>query len=228
MIYIFDVESPAFSTTDADYFSRCLGALKTASGRQTSNQEQAEPYVHVLIHKMDLVNQATRDQVFEAKSQEIRRRCQEAGWSSVKIFGTSIWNETLYRVCFQLASLRILTLSKAWSVIVSTFIPNSVSLQNQLDSFADLCNADEVVLFETTTFLVISRSTNPKAEKLLGWEDDRFEKICQCIKMFRLSCSYLLRMPFGTMEMKHRSYSCVLAGLTPNACELAMTPPRRP
>jgi Ras-related GTP-binding protein A/B len=179
MIYIFDVESPAFSSTDGDYFSRCLVALKNASSKQPPTQEQSAPYVHVLIHKMDLVNADTRAQVLESKSSEIRRRCQEAGWGAVNIFGTSIWNETLYR---------------AWSTIVSTFIPNSVSLKNQLVSFAEVCGADEVVLFETTTFLVISRSTDDLQERSLAWKEDRFETICQCIKMFRLSCSWVVEM----------------------------------
>jgi len=202
MIYIFDVESPAFSTSDADYFYRCLLALKASSGRPApSEYQETGPFVHVLIHKMDLVPIGTRDTVFKSKSEDIRKKCIEAGWPSVKIFGTSIWNETLYR---------------AWSTIVSTFIPNISALKRHLDSFATACKADEVVLFENTTFLVISRTTNQNVEQEMQWEDDRFEKICQCIKMFRLSCSYLLRTNFDKMEIKHRAYSAVLSTLTPN------------
>lgn len=53
------------------------------------------------------------------------------------------WDETLYR---------------AWSTIVESLIPNIGILQGKLCSLCDLCGADEVVLFEKTTFLVISHS----------------------------------------------------------------------
>jgi len=105
MIYIFDVESPAFSTSDADYFQKCLVALRAASSRMHDNDDEQDgsgengPFVRVLIHKMDLVPLGTRDGVFQAKSEEIRKRCNDAGWTKATIFGTSIWNETLYRVC---------------------------------------------------------------------------------------------------------------------------------
>ncbi len=56
-------------------------------------------------------------------------------------FATSIWDETLYR---------------AWSSIVYSLIPNVEVLKAQLDDFRRISGADEVVLFERATFLVIS------------------------------------------------------------------------
>jgi Ras-related GTP-binding protein A/B len=56
-------------------------------------------------------------------------------------FPTSIWDETLY---------------KAWSEIVHSLIPNVKLLKAQLTDFSAICAADEVVLFERATFLVIS------------------------------------------------------------------------
>jgi Ras-related GTP-binding protein A/B len=56
-------------------------------------------------------------------------------------FATSIWDETLYR---------------AWSAIVYSLIPNVGILKSQLDDFRTICGADEIVLFERATFLVIS------------------------------------------------------------------------
>lgn len=114
LIYIFDVESPKFSTTDLDYFGHCLAALRSCSGRpvtpglsngpaplspeSSDSQQQQAPFVRVLIHKMDLVPPEEYDSVFETKSKEIKKRCQEAGWDRVQIYGTSIWNESLYKV----------------------------------------------------------------------------------------------------------------------------------
>ena len=68
-------------------------------------------------------------------------------WCSFKMqsFATSIWDETLY---------------KAWSTIVYSLIPNVDLLESQLRDFASICAADEVVLFERATFLVISHTTS--------------------------------------------------------------------
>lgn len=52
---------------------------------------------------------------------------------------TSIWDETLYR---------------AWSQIVHELIPNAVQLEKSLKDFAEVIEADEILLFEKTTFLV--------------------------------------------------------------------------
>ena len=65
----------------------------------------------------------------------------------MKCFATSIWDETLYR---------------AWSQIVYSLIPNMHVLEQQLKDFCTISGADEVVLFERATFLVISHiSTLP-------------------------------------------------------------------
>lgn len=80
----------------------------------------------------------------------------------VECFKTSIWDETLY---------------KAWSDIVHILLPNVKTLQKKLKNFCDACNADEVVLFEKFTFLVIA-SHDAKAHS----DSHRFEKISNIIK----------------------------------------------
>ena len=62
----------------------------------------------------------------------------------MRAFATSIWDETLY---------------KAWSQIVYSLIPNVDLLESQLRDFSTICAADEVVLFERATFLVISHTS---------------------------------------------------------------------
>merc|ERR1711907_294716 len=61
----------------------------------------------------------------------------------ITAFQTSIWDETLY---------------KAWSSIVHALIPNVRLLEKHLERFCEICEADEVVLFERATFLVISHA----------------------------------------------------------------------
>ena len=123
LIYIFDAESPDLASSDTHYFLKCLAALRdqnpsaasttspllpaTSTLPQSSTQlSQAEasiadgPTIFVLLHKMDLVpvgQEATKLAEFSA---DLVKRAGEAGWrgAPLQFFGTSIWNETLYKV----------------------------------------------------------------------------------------------------------------------------------
>lgn len=61
----------------------------------------------------------------------------------ITCFWTSIWDETLY---------------KAWSSIVCCLVPNLDELEMRLEALCRICEADEVVIFERATFLVISHA----------------------------------------------------------------------
>jgi Ras-related GTP-binding protein A/B len=100
LIYIFDVESPHISTTDMHTFVDCLAALKTNSTTGSTIAADEPPFVHVLIHKMDLVSVNDREVTFNRRRDEVVKKCSEAGWTNVRVFGTSIWDETLYKVPF--------------------------------------------------------------------------------------------------------------------------------
>jgi len=89
---------------------------------------------------MDLVPEAQRALVFAEREAELKRRAIPL---DVTCFGTSIWDESLYR---------------AWSAMVVALIPNVSTLQSHLDGFARVLDADEVVLFERATFLVIAHT----------------------------------------------------------------------
>lgn len=60
-------------------------------------------------------------------------------------------------------------------------IPNINELQATLDTFCNICGADEIVLFEKTTFLVIANSATIRHP-----DEHRFEKISSIIKLFNL------------------------------------------
>ena len=58
---------------------------------------------------------------------------------------------------------------QAWSSIVYSLIPNIRRLETHLDEFCGVCGADEVVLFERATFLVISHATHKVRRALSFW-----------------------------------------------------------
>ncbi|CAF5202424.1 unnamed protein product, partial [Rotaria magnacalcarata] len=110
-------------------------------------------------------------------------------------FRTSIWDETLY---------------KAWSQIVYQLVPNVKGLEKTLSNFADIIDADEILLFEKATFLVISHCTRKPHR-----DSRRFEKISDIIKQFKLSCSKLTAA-FQSMEVRNSTFACFIELLTPN------------
>lgn len=157
LIYVFDVSAPdEDAEKDLKYYETTLEALASYSPGAK---------VFVLVHKMDTVPEERRDAVFEDKCAQISAR---SGALSLECFKTSIWDETLY---------------KAWSNIVYSLIPNVRLLEERLRAFADACDADEAVLFESATFLVISHATRKPHGDV-----HRFEKISNIVKQFKLSC----------------------------------------
>lgn len=99
LIYVFDVESPTFHTLDLNTFSTCVEAIQ---------QNSPAAKVFCLIHKMDLVRDAAvsaggltggeRARVFEERKSVLENVCANTA-INLKCFGTSIWDETLYKVC---------------------------------------------------------------------------------------------------------------------------------
>uniref|UniRef100_A0A1I8JM45 RBR-type E3 ubiquitin transferase n=1 Tax=Macrostomum lignano TaxID=282301 RepID=A0A1I8JM45_9PLAT len=96
-----------------------------------------------------------------------------------------IWDETLY---------------KAWSSIVYALIPNVRLLEENLRQFGDIIDADEVLLFERATFLVISHCQQKQHR-----DPHRFEKISNIIKQFKLSCSKVAAA-FQSMHVQNRAF----------------------
>jgi len=156
--------------------------------------------------------------VFNRKKKEL---LANSGDAKVKIFGTTIWDESLY---------------KAWSRIVHTLIPNAPLLSKHLTTFASICSATEVVLFERTTFLIIARSGDQSMTEFDSDSDEsldgssasaedaenseilnpkRFEKISELVKAFKISCSKLNEQ-FSSLEIRFPNYTALLEILTAN------------
>jgi Ras-related GTP-binding protein A/B len=182
LIYVFDVESRELEK-DMHYYQSCLEAIL---------QNSRDAKIFCLIHKMDLVQEEQRDVIFQERESELQRRSLPL---SITCFRTSIWDETLY---------------KAWSSIVYSLIPNVRQLEDHLEQFAEILEADEVVLFERATFLVISHSTRMKHT-----DGHRFEKISNIIKQFKLSCTKS-HAQFQSVEVCNSNFAAYVDVFTSN------------
>jgi len=185
LIYVFDIESHE-RKKDLDYFSNCLDAIRSLS---------KNAHIFCLIHKMDLIHKDEEKlKTFEERSTELKKIADPLHLQ-LTVFGTSIWDETLY---------------KAWSSIVYALVPNVDKLETQLNKFCLLSQADEVVLFEKATFLVISHATHKTHADV-----HRFEKISNIIKQFKLSCSKT-QSQFNSMEVQNKNFTAFIDVFTTN------------
>lgn len=183
LIYVFDIESPD-RKKDVDNFNSCLDAIK---------QSSRNAHIFALIHKMDLIHKDDeRAKLFEERAAELRALADPL---RVTCFGTSIWDETLYA---------------AWSSIVYALVPNVDVLESNLDRFCSLCDADEIVLFEKATFLVISHATQKPHDDV-----HRYEKISNIIKQFKLSCSKS-QAQFMSMQVTNQHFTAFIDQFTTN------------
>jgi Ras-related GTP-binding protein A/B len=132
------------------YYRSCIEALQEYSPTAK---------IFVMIHKMDKKPADQRASIFAGKRSEVK---ENSGPMKAKCFPTSIWDETLYH---------------AWSTIIVQLIQNYGILQSALESFCIACDADEVVLFERSTFLVVSNYSRKSFP-----DEHRFERISNIIK----------------------------------------------
>ncbi|GMI16425.1 hypothetical protein TrLO_g12314 [Triparma laevis f. longispina] len=185
LIYVFDIESDN-PEKDFDHFSGVLEAIE---------ENSPDARIFVLVHKMDLVHEDERDVIFEDRQRIIQAHSRGL---SLQCFATSIWDETLY---------------KAWSEIVTNLIPNIQLLKTHLDDFCRISDADEVVLFERATFLVIAHTSQNDTHH--NFDAHRFEKISNIVKQFKLSCGKT-QAGFQGMEVKNSLFSAFIDAFTEN------------
>jgi len=186
LIYVFDVESEE-EEKDFEHFAGVLTAVE---------ENSPDARIFVLVHKMDLVLEEMRESVLEKRRSMIAQVCRACGVSQFQCFATSIWDETLY---------------KAWSEIVTNLIPNISFLESHLNDFCRMCDADEVVLFERATFLVISHAQTEESY----FDTHRFEKISNIVKQFKLSCGKA-QSQFQGMEVRNSRFSAFIDAFTAN------------
>jgi Ras-related GTP-binding protein A/B len=194
LIYVFDIESET-PEKDFDHFCGVLDAR-----------------IFVLVHKMDLVAEEDREAILEDRKRLIGESCTACGVEHFQCFGTSIWDETLY---------------KAWSEIVTNLIPNISLLETHLNNFCRICDSDEVVLFERATFLVIAHAEksdetpdesvgrNRHVKRTEHFDSHRYEKISNIVKQFKLSCGKA-QSQFQGMQVRNSRFSAFIDAFTAN------------
>lgn len=118
---------------------------------------------------MDLARVEFRDRIHQETAAAIREK-SEGFEQSMKTYATSIWDQSLY---------------KAWGNIVHSLIPNLEHLENYLKNLANVIDAEEIVLFERTTFLTVTSYTSEAGAQ--NPYNDRLERLSNIIKTFRHS-----------------------------------------
>lgn len=180
LIHVFDVESKEVSK-DIEIFVKNLEMLS----KYSSNCK-----IFVLLHKMDLIQSERREELFKIMMKKLGQVGKPYGFELTG-FATSIWDESLY---------------KAWSSIVCSLIPNMNTYETHLTKLIELFDASEIILFEKSTFLVISSKSSDATNNInnvkqiqnkeqLGsvtnLDPKRFEKISNIMKNFKQSCNKL-------------------------------------
>jgi Ras-related GTP-binding protein A/B len=149
--------------------------------------------IFILIHKLDKIPETERSKVFEQRKQELLQVSQ--GMNVKEVFGTSIWDESLY---------------KAWSQIVQLLIPNLAEFKESLRQLSQICDCDEIVIFEKSTFLVIAYHENKPQKDIL-----KYERLSNIIKQFKLSCRKL-GTEIKSLSVRNSRFTAMIKEFTQN------------
>ncbi|EXJ76585.1 uncharacterized protein A1O5_01093 [Cladophialophora psammophila CBS 110553] len=200
LIYVFDIESRAVDQ-DLETYSQVIKALKEYS-----------PNAHVfcLVHKMDLVQSEHREKIYEERCRLIIARSEGL---SLETFASSIWDQTLY---------------KAWAGIVHKMIPNLVVIERFLGAFAKQLKAEEIVLFERSTFLTVTNVVTQYGED--NPNVDRHERISNIMKSYKHTAARNTRTTaasagFLLFKVQTPRFNCFLARFTENTYIFVVIPP---
>ncbi len=200
LIYVFDIESRDVDR-DLETYNAIIKALKEYS--QTA-------YVFVLIHKMDLIQSEHRGRLYDERSALIRSRSE--GFE-IDTFASSIWDQSLY---------------KAWAGIVHKLIPNLARIEKFLKVLGEFIKAEEVILFERTTFLTVTSFVSEIGQ--MNPNFDRHERLSNIMKTFKHSVaknthSTPAAAGFIEQETKTRAFNMFLAQFTENTYIMVVLPP---
>lgn len=178
LIYVFDIESRDVDRDLATYVS-IVSALA---------QYSPSAKVFVLVHKMDLIMHNMKESVFNDRVRLVRNKTAEAlqtvsassggpnagaaGGTPLRMdiqpFATSIWDQSLY---------------KAWSSIIHDLIPNLAIIEKELGALGQAIEAEELLLYERTSFLVVSTWRSDEAAR--NPHKDREERLSNVMKTFK-------------------------------------------
>lgn len=211
LIYVFDIESREVDR-DLDTYAAVIAALREFS---------PDAMVFCLVHKMDLVQNEHRERIYDERCRMIIAR---SDGMRLTTFDSSIWDQTLYR---------------AWAGIVHAMIPNLNAIEKFLTAFARQISAEEIILFERSTFLrvtsvdtTVPKSPNP--EETANPNPDRFERISNIMKSYKhtvarstkgTSSTSISAAGFVLYKVQTPSFNAFLARFTENTYLAVVLPP---
>ncbi|KAN0099770.1 Gtr1/RagA G protein conserved region domain containing protein [Hyaloscypha variabilis] len=200
LIYVFDIESRDFDRDLLTYRSiiAALGQFSPTSS------------VYILVHKMDLVVPNQREDIYNDRVALIRSKSD--AFAPIP-FATSIWDQSLY---------------KAWAEIIHDLVPNLDQIEKHLGELGEMIEAEEVLLFERSSFLVVSSWCS--AIGAMNPTSDRFERFSNIIKNFKQTTSRYTGTPksaeqFSLLEMKLPNFSLFIVKFTTNTYLSVCLPP---
>lgn len=250
LIYVFDLVATVDPDDDRREWESDLRNYKDIVSALKEYSPGAQ--VFCLLHKMDLIDPARREELYKSRVIDLQRATREGAGVEVDnkktnnappmrlhCFATSIWDATLYR---------------AWSAIIHVLIPDTAKLGTRLAQLAQTCSATEAVIFEKATFLaILSYSTDPCAKlataELPLWSTDdaqimsgfpaslapgggqrppwelpesRFERISDIVKQFN-KASVGTEHPFQALELRTATMTVLLDRLTLSTYILIVT-----
>ncbi|KAI6784985.1 uncharacterized protein J7T54_008079 [Emericellopsis cladophorae] len=214
LIYVFDVESRDVERDLATYVA-ILSALL---------QFSPQARIYILIHKMDLVVPSSREAVYNDRVNAVRSKTMEyaahamGGPAAQELdlipFATSIWDQSLY---------------KAWASIIHDLVPNLSIIERNLANLGLAIEAEELLLFERTSFLAVSSWTSPEGQR--NPTEDRLERMSNIMKHFKQSISRFTGTPRNAeqfIRMEHKAgmrFSLFILKFTTNTYLMVVLPP---
>lgn len=198
LIYVFDLT--VLDEASLKQFNKAVDFLYKYS---------PEAKVFVLVHKMDMAQ--NKDLAFADAKAEINK-CENAK-NVVGFFPTSIWDVSLYQ---------------AWSQIVQIIIPDLGIVNQRLQTFCETTEVDEIILFEKSTFLIISWCKLKKEGKDLKKDDDsrknilKYERISTIMKQFKISCNKV-GSEISMLSIQNPTFKAVIDEFTCNTFILLVT-----
>ncbi|KAF8848094.1 hypothetical protein BDZ45DRAFT_606455 [Acephala macrosclerotiorum] len=200
LIYVFDIESRDFDRDLLTYRSIITALSQFSPGAS----------VYILIHKMDLVVPNQREDIYNDRVSLIRSKSD--AFDAIP-FATSIWDQSLY---------------KAWAEIIHDLVPNLDQIEKDLGNLGKIIMAEEVLLFERSSFLVVSSWASEIGKQ--NPTTDRFERLSNIIKNFKQTTSRYTGTPksaeqFMLLELKMLAFSLFIMKFTTNTYLAVILPP---
>ncbi|KAK1253205.1 hypothetical protein MKX07_001282 [Trichoderma sp. CBMAI-0711] len=212
LIYVFDIESRDVDRDLATYVSILSALLQYSPAAK----------IYILVHKMDLVVPTARETVYDDRVRLVRQKTAEYA-NSVGVdmatvdlvpFATSIWDQSLY---------------KAWASIIHDLVPNLAVIERNLANLGVAIEAEELILFERTSFLAVSSWTSPEGAR--NPTEDRLERMSNIMKHFKQSISRFTGTPRNAeqfIRMEHKAgmrFSLFILKFTTNTYLMVVLPP---